>query len=138
MSKRVRILQIVTILLGVVFAVNGQSISTPQVVAFGAWPLCVNKVLQGIGGECAWYVPGSETYLLLIPASSNSLTVGYSYKLTATLNDGSTVRVVNGVVKRADIDGYTYVQGVMFGGIISSVTIETSDLIQSSWNKTQQ
>jgi hypothetical protein len=92
-----------------------------DVYAFGAWPLCVGHVLTWVALDCTWYKPGTETYALGIKTDS-AATDAYSYKITASMQDGST-KVVEGTAARKDneLTGYTDIPNLTFGGIVESI-----------------
>jgi hypothetical protein len=109
----------------IVTAALGYAGTKAYVSTFGPWPMCVNGELAGVPGEladdCAWYVPGTETYSLNIQTDSPATDI-YSWAVTVVLKDGST-KTVEGIASRKDdkTTGYTEIPKVVFGGIVTRV-----------------
>jgi hypothetical protein len=114
-----------TVFMLIAAAAVGHAETKAYVSTFGPWPLCVNGALTGIpgilGGDCSWYVPGTETYSLNISTDSPATDI-YSWDVTVVLKDGST-KTAEGIASRQDdkTTGYTEIPKVVFGGIVVKV-----------------
>jgi hypothetical protein len=112
-----RLLTALVFLAGVACAEPSSVVST-----WGAWPLCVDGMMT----DCSWYIPGTETYILLIKGDTTVATA-YTYAVTAVLQDGST-KALQGIGVRADNSkGWTIVP-IAFGGIVNSATVTIGEL----------
>lgn len=105
---------------------SGAASQGASLMVYGAWVLCADGVLPA--SNCTWYTPGSETYMLEIPAT-NTVATAYSYTISVVLKDG-TAKTIQGAVIRDDQQfGYTVVEPISFGGMVESSTVVVQDLV---------
>jgi hypothetical protein len=86
----------------------------------GIWPVCQSA--PQVSDFCRGYRPGSETYILLIKGGPAEV-VAYRYRVSVTLEDGST-RTFAGAIERNG-DGVATVPIPTMGIILqNSITVE--------------
>jgi len=103
--------------------------SRPETALFtfgGSFP-CQAGLLQFCNGA-------APTYMLMI--SDEAGLPGYSYTVTATLQNGST-GVVSGAVTSLDPHGWLTTGPLNFGGVVVSYTVSASALYGQEWKATR-
>ena len=100
----------------------------PILTTLGEWPLCANGTLSP--SQCQWYIPGDETYMVMVQSSPN--VVEYKYEINAVLEDGKQVFQTGTIQNNPSEYGYANSQPIMFGGIVETFKISMTETVTTT------